>query len=331
MKKIVSLLIVMMLFTGLAYAADLDTFQGKWDAVYAVRDGEQLDLSTAGSAFSMEIQGTLVTVYNEGMGSRQVADEFQYEDGVLIFSNDEGELRIEYRDDEDSLFMGEIKEDYSYGFLFQRSYDKEILFRDTPWGISFTEATSLLPELGLRSYNSGYSIESIISDNYYAKQFEYTDIGIKGSAYNDRMNIAGYQTTDIELYFAYLPTNGKLDRKDGNTALYAAKYVFEPVDVNAVEADLKNKLTSLYGAIDASDSDSGIFDNTIWYIWRGADNTGVAMSVLKSTTENWDDKIWLTYYKSDGDDWLQNASDAIKSELISKEQEAAANGGTSGL
>lgn len=210
-----------------------------------------------------------------------------------------------------------------------------ITFRNTPWGISFTEADQLFPEYQLSSSMAGemmriYPLEEIITDKRDA-DFEYSDINIPAYCFSHEFQVAGYTTSNITLYFAYTPVDGILTHEEKDTALYAAKYEFEPADVDAVANDLSQKLSSLYGSIDAENSRTSVLYDYSWSIWWGTNHTGVALTTVKSKDGDMPDEIWISYYTAEGDDWLQAASDAEKERLLRLESAAAESGDTSGL
>lgn len=126
---------------------------------------------------------------------------------------------------------------------------QEILFRGINWGTSFSDVEKLLPDLGLWGiYGEAFktmSVDDIILGDYEGIDFEYTDINIIGETTNNVVNVAGYETSDIELYFAYVPVNGILTKEEQHSALYGARYTFEPINLKNMSDDLINKLTSL--------------------------------------------------------------------------------------
>ena len=213
--------------------------------------------------------------------------------------------------------------------------DKEIVFRDTPWGISFTEATELFSEY--RLYGSTgemmkfYPIVQLYSDTYDTKNApEYHDINIIGNGWNHEFTVAGYTTSGIRLHFAYKVIDGVITHEESDSMMYGAQYLFEPADAEAMVNDLTTKLSSLYGDIDDNGTRNlnGIWDFK-WWIWKGANNT--AVSLTWKTSEEYKDEVWISYFTYDGDKWLYEASDGEKERLIREEKSGADSGSVDGL
>lgn len=213
--------------------------------------------------------------------------------------------------------------------------NKLITFRDAPWGISFKEAEQLFPEYQLSSAFTGenmrvYPIEEIVTDES-KHDYEYNDINIPAYCYEHEFQVAGYTTSGIHLYFAYTPVDGILTHKEEDTALYAAKYEFEPANIDYVADDLTRKLSSIYGEPDKDGARSSYSFNYTWTLWWGKDHTAVALTKKIPNKSSSNGEIWISYYTTDGFDWLQTASDAEKERLLRLENAAAESGDTSGL
>ncbi len=213
--------------------------------------------------------------------------------------------------------------------------NKLITFRDAPWGISFTEADQLFPEYRLSSAYAGenmrvYPIEEIVTDKS-EHDYEYSDINIPAYCFEHEFQVAGYTTSGIYLYFAYTPVDGILTHKEEDTALYAAKYEFEPANIDFVADDLTRKLSSVYGEPDKDGARSSYSFNYTWTLWWGTDHTAVALTKKIPSQSSSNGEIWISYYTTDGFDWLQTASDAEKERLLRLENAAAESGDTSGL
>ena len=214
-------------------------------------------------------------------------------------------------------------------------YENEIQFRNTPWGISYTEAKELFPEYGLwpitGEHMKFYPITELYSDQYdFSNTPTYHDINIIGETTSNKIDVAGYKTTNIELFFAYTVIDGVITHEEADSRLYGAKYTFEPADALAMIDDLKGKLSSLYGDIDEEGSDTGIVWDHKWWIWRGANQTAVSLT-FQDEKDSERDKVWISYFTYEGDKWLYEASDGEKERLLRLEREGAANGGTDGL
>lgn len=194
--------------------------------------------------------------------------------------------------------------------------DKVITFQDTSWGASYTEIDKKFSSYSISDMRGSliktFSIDEIIKDDG-GLDFEYTDINVVGSAYSPESQVAGYTTTGVDFYFAYKPVNGILTKELDDTMMYAARYEFATSDLDVMEADLTSKLTGLYGEPDATDAGSNMWGTEFKYIyWYGANDTGVALIVHHPSVNTFlsEDSIRLVYFTRQGDQWLQEASDA---------------------
>ena len=219
--------------------------------------------------------------------------------------------------------------------LAGEEYSEEILFRSTPWGTSYTEADKLFPEYGLYTM-TGEMMKFYPTMELYTGSYsrdvspEYHDINIIGESWNNEFDVAGYKTSNVELMFAYTVIDGVITHEESDSKMYGARYEFEPADAKAVADDLTAKLSSLYGDIDETGRDDGLFYNYEWWIWKGANNTAVALT-YKDDKDSEKDEVWISYFTYDGDKWLFEASDGEKERLLREERAGAESGNTSGL
>lgn len=194
--------------------------------------------------------------------------------------------------------------------------DKEITFQDTSWGASYTEIDKKFSSYDMYDMRGGliktFSVDQIITDED-GIDFEYHDINVVGNTYSPESKVAGYTTKDVTFYFAYKPVNGLLTKELSDTMMYAAKYEFATSDLEIMEADLTSKLSGLYGEPDATDSGSNMWGTDFKYVyWYGANDTGVVLIVHHPSVNTFlsEDSVLLVYYTRQGDQWLQEASDA---------------------
>ncbi len=216
---------------------------------------------------------------------------------------------------------------------------QEILFCNIPWGTSFTEVKNDLGELGLwgiagEDYKT-MSVDDIVLGDYQGIDFECSDINIIGNCQNDEVEVAGYTTTDVQLFFAYIPVDGILTKEEQDSALYGARYEFETQNINEMYEDLTQKLSLLYGEPSKTMTDSDLFGNSYKYTyWYGLNDTMVVLKYLDSGNEITDvfsDTIYICYVWNEGDRLLQQASDILKQEAINNEKAIYGNNDTSGL
>nr|DAG86548.1 MAG TPA: hypothetical protein [Caudoviricetes sp.] len=216
----------------------------------------------------------------------------------------------------------------------------EIVFRDIPWGTSYTTLVAQYPDYTWLPLAGDIfvtpSVDGVLLDNdYEGIEFEYTDININASIISPDMEVAGYTAEDIELYFAYTTVDGTLPKTENFSALYGARYRINPVNLTEAKNDLINKLIQLYGdpRKETKDSDWSGLNYTYTY-WYGQNNTEL---VLKTTDASADtsglfkNTISISYAWRNGDELLQNASDCLKSLAADSEQNIYGNNSTNGL
>lgn len=217
--------------------------------------------------------------------------------------------------------------------------DKEIVFNNISWGTNFTDASEKLSAWNLWNISGeGYktcSVDDILLGDYKGIDFDYSGINIISHAFNGEQEVAGYTTTDIILYFSYLPVEEYLTYEESDTALYGAQYVFKPVNLEDMYDDLIRKISEIYGEPNKQTTETDLWQNQYTYTyWYGANNTELVLRSLNSendTTELYSDEIYLTYAWRVGDELLKNASDAVKKEKSDKEKDAQGEENLSGL
>ena len=220
--------------------------------------------------------------------------------------------------------------------------DKEITFRDIPWGTSYAEVQQILNEFDWYDMSFDimrhYPVEEVITDDYDYYSYDFKNGGINMTAQpftNKETSVAGYTTSDIELFFAYTPVDGILTKEDSASALYGARYEFEPQNLSEMMSDLKGKLSSLYGEPDDQKEDTDFWGNktTIIY-WKGHNDTVVALRGMDSsgdTSNLYDDELWIVYAWEKGDDLLSAADKAVSSVNSAIEASSYGNDDTGGL
>lgn len=141
----------------------------------------------------------------------------------------------------------------AFSFDAHARYDKEILFRDIPWGCTAEEAIEYLSDLDVEwegFYNLPYRDNVDIMTYEPPKNKEFYTICFNESAkINEK--VAGYDLEKITLYFA-LTDNDKqyLNR----TSLYMAIYDFSGDVIRDSESEkLTESIISMYGNFDSID------------------------------------------------------------------------------
>ena len=241
---------------------------------------------------------------------------------------------VNYEDDIESI-NSNIQENKKE----KKIIDEEIIFKDLSWGTSYTEVDRVLPELNMWAMNGEafrtFSTDEIVLGDYQGIDFEYNDINIVGNCSNGEVEVAGYTTSEINLYFAYVPVDGILTKTEDDSAFYGAQYIFLPKNLEAMSTDLIEKLSSVYGEPCERINDKDMWNNEYEYVyWYGQNNTELVMKIVDTTndtTDLYDDEIVLSYVWRDGDKLLQQASDIIKQEEIDKEEQVYGNDSVEGL
>ena len=182
--------------------------------------------------------------------------------------------------------------------------DGQILFREIPWGSTYNEVISRLPNgIEMKSpvgVYHWYPLHEVMSFDTGIGKTAWTDLGFLSQTEENAtagMKVAGYDVSQIHLYFAYLPdASGKLPRDDAHTAFFCGYYTIHPIDVDVVYEDLKSKLTSLYGACTE--------DNSNLCFWYGANDTMLSLARFRSNFGS--NTIYIVYGYA-GNDWILDA------------------------
>lgn len=217
---------------------------------------------------------------------------------------------------------------------------KEITFRDISWGTSYTTVNDAHGEWSLMPMSGDWcvtpSVDAVLMDNSYEGiDFEYTDINIVASALNGELDVAGYTTSELWLYFSYTSSDGILSKEESDSALYGATYKFETKNLEEMAADLTAKLSSIYGDPERSAVDTDIWGNKYTYTyWSGANDTELCLKKTDSINDStgfYNDEIAISYAWRKGDELLQEASDILAQEAIDAESSVYGNSNTNGL
>ncbi len=215
-----------------------------------------------------------------------------------------------------------------------QSTDKEILFRDVPWGINFNETKELLPEFEL--YGNTLDGLNAISTDDVLKGKLYGDYdGYDGAisfyaipTLSPDIDVAGYPIYSLYLYYTY-STDDDFSIDDDNTILYGAQYEFEePQNLDSMYSDLTDKLSQIYGEpSDTYDTATNLVKGT-YTCWYGAKDTVVA---LQSYDYGDQTSIYVSYAWLKGDELLEEADAALSTEKGNTESGIYGNGSTNGL
>ena len=149
--------------------------------------------------------------------------------------------------------------------------DEEIKFRGVEWGKNYTDVMQALSSTDLKWQNgeiaSGRKIEAQASgewSDYYKHDCLFC---VNTSSSSPSIKVAGYDISNVTLYFACTEKDGIITHNAEDTSFYMAKYRIKPKDLQAVYNDFASKLTAVYGEPDKTYTDSGIitYNYTYWY------------------------------------------------------------------
>lgn len=212
-------------------------------------------------------------------------------------------------------------------------YENEILFRNIPWGTSMADIEKMKMFDFFYTYDASMpfedSFKTVPDYRSFTGKTEYnTGIFALGAVYGDGLKVGGYIVSDINVYCAYGMENGKLNRDEDSSRLFAADYEFDPIDYKATYYNLQGKLNTLYGegktSSEKADSyfmvDKGTFDYTQvaeTTIWDGANDTHVILvgtwienesqyeKDVNDMTRNLVKNLYITYYQGGMDEQLR--------------------------
>lgn len=218
----------------------------------------------------------------------------------------------------------------------------EIQFRNIPWGTNYADVQQLLPDFDWYDMSfenmKHYPVEEVLTDDYDNHSIDFSNTGINMIATPftiKETNVAGYTTSDIQLFFSYMPIDGVLSKNDAATALYGARYTFNPNDLSSMSADLIDKLSSLYGEPNNTTKDTDIWGNQATLTWwYGSNDTVVVLYALDSSNDStgfYDDELWISYAWQKGNELLKEADAAVSASNVADEALNYGNGNTDGL
>lgn len=209
--------------------------------------------------------------------------------------------------------------------------DKEILFRNLPWGTTLADTPALLGVDLTDPYDwkYWYSVEDQMFNQSGNIRHEgelgvYCSVGY--SARKD-MKVAGYALDDVDLYYLYIPdADGMLIRDAEHLGLYFASYKLDVKDPKAAYEDLTGKLTGLYGDPASTQHDDGYgYIVSDQLLWTGANGTLVSL-VMQDYPDNNMTNLYIKYGTLSGNDMLDTAFTAAQAE-----ESRNAEGDTDGL
>lgn len=164
-------------------------------------------------------------------------------------------------------------------------YDKEILFRDIPWGSTYEEVRDAFKDYYKLAWEKKdkkrYDLTKFLNKDQEYLQWVIGDNEFPSVLYveaeptaSSEFMVAGRKVSHIELVFAYTKDeNGELPQDLKHTALYIARYHFKGKSESGKFDDLDNKLSSIYGETELYRKPPGLFNASYKKIWEGSNET----------------------------------------------------------
>ena len=161
----------------------------------------------------------------------------------------------------------------------------------------------------------GILIEDIVTRASSNKELDYYDIifvNKKDRSTSVSLKVAGYDVSDIYLYFAVVPNiEDQIDFDIKNTSLYMACYKILPEEYEIAVEDLLGKLSGIYGnasTVDLGDGCSSMLNH--YYKWKGDNSTFVYLTGARGA---FDSVIKIYYGTTQGDSLVRIAEGKQKS------------------
>ena len=202
-------------------------------------------------------------------------------------------------------------------------YDKELQFRGLPWGASLDVVSKLYTTFDEKITASASPL-NVLAIRKAEPEYTFNNLGqmIRLNYYNSDyvMNVGPLQTNSIDMYFAYLPKDGKLTYDSAETSLYAAQYYFSKYvqdyginNVGDMWDKLLEKLVLLYGEPDSTSeipykNSKDEARTATACSWNGANDTAIVL--YTESDRNDSGPVYLTYYTKKGDQLLKDADNA---------------------
>lgn len=194
------------------------------------------------------------------------------------------------------------------------NYEKEILFRDIPWGISLVQFEERIGFNTSVSRNTDLVYWSSFKPTSDIKRSKYSVGFNASSSYSDPIQVAGYNARLTFACFLYGKNGDSVDKSPESSEFYLAAYTFDVEDSEGTYLDLKEKMNSLYGN-GTDDYNSNEYNySTTWY---GANDTAVRLRFRYTSLGG---VVYLVYGKLDSDQRVTDVDEIIRNELVAEEQ-----------
>lgn len=204
------------------------------------------------------------------------------------------------------------------------AYDKEILFREIPWLTTYKDVKNLMPDNNFYPiYGANikkYPVDDVLYGVFKGDQPDNYGMNVIGSV-TPQIDVAGYTTSDVDMYFVFDVSDEEIDFEVDNAKLYGASYTFEAENVDGFTGDMLSKLKSIYGEPDNfSEGNDSFQGSSSFYHWSGNNDTELVLkSFDREDNSSAKDEVHISYAWRGADDLLFEASDII-GELNAKDE-----------
>lgn len=224
------------------------------------------------------------------------------------------------------------------------SIEREILFRDIPWGSDSFSAKESMEQSGITSNFVWKNMNMPSVEHLFVIDFYSSVPNAGNTAYFYDFEVAGHKVSQACMNFMYKVENGIVDRNTDE--LYSAVYTLDVADHQTVYDSLKQKLTDLYGEGEESESSrkglilAGDYSGGYKYkiletTWNGANDTFVTLRWTSNTNDaasvQQECGIMIAYGKSDADKKLDALREAIDEEKKKEDRDKSQSGNNAGL
>lgn len=189
----------------------------------------------------------------------------------------------------------------------------EILFRGNQWGSKYSDVTSEMRYVRRWYDDEIHMIDWMNFDSDYSK--EPNGFDVTGYTDDEDFKVAGYNVNGISFLFLYSINGVEVIKDIQDSELFGAQYSLQIMDREIAYADLKEKLSGLYGDGKEGKNEYG---NITFATWTGDNDTAVKLIMD-------DYGIYIRYGKTDN-----RIFEELNAALIA-EQQAAIKNDVSGL
>lgn len=213
-----------------------------------------------------------------------------------------------------------------------------IVFRGLDWGSSAAQVQSAMKAEGFLA-ETHFTENPISLPSWAAKREERRYFAACGTRLYQyvtpaSVRVAGYPVGMVEWYFHYSLVSGRIDASPDNAQLYLVSMELTSDDCFMAQADLANKLTSLYGTPMHQITESARYnssryghheqrwESTSWYGSNGAAvRLELSYKVLDKDQSIQDETLTLIYGLTDSTARLVEVENALEQEKLEAERQ----------